>query len=252
MRRANLQACGTERGVRRAPRSAAPRRVQRPPGRDTHLDHLRLGVLQVQQQRHQPVEDLLEENLAVAFAEPAQVAEEHDGRVAELGLLLRAEGRAGSAGTRGRWGHAGTGDTAAPSTLRPAPGAGDAGAAGKTQDRLWRGSKATPQKHSSHPASSPPIPAASTPGCCCCSGVPGAAGAPGGAGGLHAAPRLLEGAEQQFAAEVTPRSPAGVLGKGGSSHQDRSRSAPGRSTRSIQLPRGDAGGVWGRTDCKGQ
>lgn len=57
-----------------------------------HLDHLRLGVLEVQQQRYQPVQDLLEESLAVFLAELGQVAEEHDGRLAELGLLLQAGG----------------------------------------------------------------------------------------------------------------------------------------------------------------
>lgn len=58
----------------------------------THFDNLRLRVLEVQQQRHQPVEDLLEEDFTVVLAELGQVAEEDDGRLAEVRLLLRAEG----------------------------------------------------------------------------------------------------------------------------------------------------------------
>lgn len=45
----------------------------------THPDDLGFGVLEVQQQRHQPVENLLEERLAVTLAEFGQVAKEHDG-----------------------------------------------------------------------------------------------------------------------------------------------------------------------------
>lgn len=109
MRRANLQACGTERGgcsarLRAQRRAGSPRRgggaPPAPAGqlgqRGTHFDNLRLRVLEVQQQRHQPVQDLLEENLAVAFAELGQVAEEDDGRAAEVRLLLRAEGTSGA------------------------------------------------------------------------------------------------------------------------------------------------------------
>lgn len=69
--------------------------------RGTHLDNLRLGVLEVQQQRYQPVQDLLEESLAVVFAELGQVAEEHDGRLAEAGLLLQAGDEQGSGNSIG-------------------------------------------------------------------------------------------------------------------------------------------------------
>lgn len=110
MRRANLQACGTERGrLRRAPGGLSASWPPQagtlrwggslvPAGgqRGAHLDHLRLGVLEVQQQRYQPVQDLLEESLAVFLAELGQVAEEHDGRLAEVGLLLQAGGEQGS------------------------------------------------------------------------------------------------------------------------------------------------------------
>lgn len=107
MRRANLQACGTERGgcSRRAPElstsqdphagaedTPSPVPAGQRGQRGTHFDNLRLRVLEVQQQRHQPVQDLLEEDLAVAFAELGQFAEEDDGGLAEVRLLLRAEG----------------------------------------------------------------------------------------------------------------------------------------------------------------
>jgi len=97
--------------LQREPESSAPARTPAPRQRTpvptgvggTHFDNLPLRVLEVEQQRHQPVEDLLEEDFGVAFAELGEVAEEHDGRLAEVGLLLRAGDERGSAGSDLRW-----------------------------------------------------------------------------------------------------------------------------------------------------
>lgn len=63
---------------------SSPRRF-----RPTDLDNVWLGVLQVKQQRHQPIQDLLKEGVfAIPSAEPGQRPKEDDGGRPELVLLL--------------------------------------------------------------------------------------------------------------------------------------------------------------------
>lgn len=67
---------------------------------EAHLDHTWLWVLQVQQERDEPIEDLLRENLRVGAAEAGQVSEEDDGGATEVWVFLGKRGKTGITGRK--------------------------------------------------------------------------------------------------------------------------------------------------------